>query len=62
MIIRLTLAAFALFSAAPQTTEAADRALPRTEILEEDSHPHEVRPGQETRFHTLPAATPSLID
>ena len=62
MTIRLTLTALVLFAAAAQAAEAPKRALPRAEILEEDCHPHEVRPGQEARFHTLPVARPSLID
>ena len=51
-----------LFAVAADAAEAPWRALPRAEMLEEDSHPHDVQPGQEARFHTLPAATPSLID
>jgi len=63
MTIRLTLTALVLFAAAAaQATEAPKHALPRVEILEEDSHPHEVRPGQEARFHALPVAQPSRID
>ncbi|MEQ8807035.1 MAG: hypothetical protein RIE87_14460 [Rhodospirillales bacterium] len=56
-------AALALFCCAT-VADAAERpghALPRAEMLEEDSHPHEVRPGQEARFHALPVAQPSLI-
>ncbi len=51
-----------LFAVAADAAEAPWRALPRAEMLEEDSHPHDAQPGQEARFHTLPAATPSLID
>lgn len=39
---------------------AAD--LPRVHMMEEDSHPHEVRPGAEARFHTPDVARPSRID
>ncbi|PIW27069.1 MAG: hypothetical protein COW30_11910 [Rhodospirillales bacterium CG15_BIG_FIL_POST_REV_8_21_14_020_66_15] len=52
-----------LFAFTPaQAAEAPWRALPRAEMLEEDSHPHEVRPGDEARFHTLPAARTSFLD
>ncbi|MAN79220.1 MAG: hypothetical protein CMM77_06775 [Rhodospirillaceae bacterium] len=51
-----------LFAVAAHAAETPRQALPRAEMLEEDSHPHEVQPGREARFHTLPAATPSLLD
>ena len=38
------------------------RTLPRAEMLEEDSHPHEVQPGADARFHALPTDKESLID
>jgi hypothetical protein len=64
MSIRASIAALAVvcFTIPAQAAEAPWRALPRADMLEEDSHPHEVRPGQEARFHALPATQPSLID
>lgn len=51
-----------MFAVAADASETPERALPRVEMLEEDSHPHDVQPGQEARFHILPVALPSRID
>jgi len=63
MTMRPSIAALAIIcvSAVAQAAEAPGNPLPRAEMLEEDSHPHEVRPGLEARFHALPVAQPSLI-
>lgn len=64
MSIAPSIAALAVFcvTAAAQAAEMPWLALPRADMLEEDSHPHEVRPGEEARFHTFPAVRPSLVD
>jgi len=35
---------------------------PRVYMVEEDSHPHEVRPGTEARFHVPAVAGPRRVD
>tara|TARA_R110000772_G_scaffold231592_4_gene342664 strand:+ start:28903 stop:29322 length:420 start_codon:yes stop_codon:yes gene_type:complete len=64
MSMRPSFAALAvfMFAVAADAAETPGRALPRVEMLEEDSHPHDVRPGREARFHILPVALPSRID
>lgn len=64
MFMRPSIAALAVFcfTAAVNAAEAPERALPRAEMLEEDSHPHEVRPGREAHFHAMPVAEPSVIN
>ena len=60
-VVRAAAIACALMAASPATGAAAEQ-LPRVPMMEEDSHPHEVRPGTEARFHAPTVAVRSRLD
>lgn len=58
---------FAVVLAFPLSVPAARsdehwRRLPPVEMQEEDSHPHEIEPEKEARFHAKKVSEPSVVD